>query len=378
MEEKKQSAAEKSSPSSIPAGKMPSRKKSAPSPVRPSGTGTEDRTVQSEGREPARRPSPRKRKKRRPDLRARIFEVIQIGQTEDLPSRLFDYLLVFIIFANITVLILGTFEELNAYAGIFQAVEMVTVLFFCLEYGLRIWTADLLYPGLSRGEAILRFVLSYDGIVDLFTILPFFFLLGFSAFRILRVVRIFHLFRINSTYDSFNVITEVIYEKKNQIVSSVVIILILMLASSLCIYSVEHDAQPEAFKNAFSGIWWSMTTIFTVGYGDIVPITLVGRILAVITTFLGVGVVAIPTGIISAGFVEQYQKVQQESRGEVYRNSTSCLYVDESSGYAGRNIRAVEEEHNYVVTAVVRGSNVLVPKDDLVLEGGDTIIYMTI
>ena len=332
----------------------------------------------AEGKGPAERPAGRKRKKRRPAPRTRIFEVIQIGQTEDMPSRLFDYLLVLNIFANITVLILGTFEELNAYGDIFQAVEMVTVLFFCLEYALRIWTADLLYPGLSRKEAIFRFILSYDGIIDLFTILPFFFLRGFTVFRILRVVRIFHLFRINSSYDSFNVITEVIYEKRNQIVSSVVIILILMLASSLCIYSVEHDAQPEAFRNAFSGIWWSMTTIFTVGYGDIVPITLVGRILAVITTFLGVGVVAIPTGIISAGFVEQYQKVQQESRVEVYKNATSCLYVEGDSGFAGRNIRNVEDEHNYVVTAVIRDSNVLVPKDDLILQDGDTIIYMII
>lgn len=340
-------------------------------------TGTKKRQAASGRNTAEKRRVPRQEKKRR-DLRKRVFDVIQIGSAGDLPSRLFDYLLVFNIFANITVLVLGTFEQMNAFDGIFRAVEVVTVLFFMVEYALRIWTADRLYPDLPRGKAVLRFLLSFDGIVDLFTILPFFFLMGFTAFRILRVFRIFHLFRINTSYDSFNVITEVIYEKRNQIISSVVIILILMLASSLCIYSVEHDAQPEAFENAFSGIWWSMTTIFTVGYGDIVPITPVGRFLAVITTFLGVGVVAIPTGIISAGFVEQYQKVQQENRVEIYRNNTSSLYVEEDSAWVGTTIREVEEGGRCVVTAVVRGTLVLVPKDDVVLMAGDTLIYMTL
>ena len=97
----------------------------------------------------------------------------------------------------------------------------------------------------------------------------------------LRVVRIFHLFRLNARYDSFNVITAVLYEKRNQIMSSVFIVLILMLASSLSMYSVEHDAQPDVFRNAFSGIWWSKSTLLTVGYGDIYPITTLGRIMAI-------------------------------------------------------------------------------------------------
>lgn len=128
-------------------------------------------------------------------------------------------------------------------------------------------------------------------------------------FRMLRVARIFHLFRLNAKYDSFNIITTVLYEneKRNQIISSVFIVFILMLASSLCMYSVEHEAQPTVFRNAFSGIWWSMSTLLTVGYGDIYPVTTLGCIMAICIAYLGVGAVAIPTGIISAGFVEQYQ-----------------------------------------------------------------------
>ena len=99
--------------------------------------------------------------------------------------------------------------------------------------------------------------------------MPFFFPSGAVAFRMLRIIRIFRLFRINAYYDSLNVITEVIVGKKQQLLSSVFIILILMLSSSLCMYSLENKAQPEVFTNAFSGIWWAASTLLTVGYGDI-------------------------------------------------------------------------------------------------------------
>ena len=246
-------------------------------------------------------------------LSHRIFEIIQIGNRVDLPSRAFDIFISLVIISNILVLFLDTFDELSAYDDLFRAVETVTVLIFCIEYVLRIWTSNYLYPELSRGKAILRFLRSYDGIVDLLTILPFFFLSGAVVFRMLRVARIFHLFRINTGYDSFSVIREVLYEKRNQLGSSLFIIFVLMLGSSLCMYNVEHAAQPEAFKNAFSGIWWSISTLLTVGYGDIYPITLLGQTMAILISILGVGVVAIPTGIISAGFVEHYNRIQQEA-----------------------------------------------------------------
>lgn len=101
-----------------------------------------------------------------------------------------------------------------------------------------------------------------------------------------------------------------------------------MLASSLCIYGAEHDAQPLAFKNAFSGIWWSLSTIFTVGYGDIYPITVTGKIMGVMITFLGVGSVAIPTGIISAGFVENYTEMQRNRLNEAKNKTTGSITVE--------------------------------------------------
>lgn len=301
----------------------------------------------------------------------RIFDIIQIGNKNDLPSRLFDFLIVTVIIVNILVLFLGTFEQFLPYAGFLKFLENVTLLVFFIEYCLRIWTAHYLFPGKRRPIAILCFLSSFDGIIELLTILPFFFLSGFVVFRMLRVVRIFHLFRINTYYDSFNVITSVLYEKRNQLLSSLFIILVLMFASSLCMYSAEHASQPQAFRNAFSGLWWSMSTLLTVGYGDIYPITVIGRIMGIIIAFLGVGVVAIPTGIISAGFVEQYTKAQNSSTSQDINIHTIVIDID--SLWIGLSIADVEQRYGIIIVMVRRGSKVLQPDEDYRIEMQDSL-----
>ena len=309
--------------------------------------------------------------------RKRIFEIIQIGNKEDLPSRAFDIGIVIAIVLNIAVLFLDTFDGLSAYDSIFRVVEIVTILIFCVEYALRIWTADLLYPEeKKKSRAILKFIFSFDGLVDLLTILPFFFLSGMGAVRFLRVARIFHLFRINTQYESFQVITSVLKEKRNAILYSVFIIVVLILASSLTMYSVEHAAQPEVFKNAFSGIWWSVSTVFTVGYGDIYPVTVLGRVMGVIITFLGVGAVAIPTGILSAGFVEHYSRLQRSVEAAEYKNSSAVILADKASPYAGRRVKEIEEMNAVCVTALIRGELVIVPEDTVRIEEGDVLLVM--
>ena len=306
--------------------------------------------------------------------RKRIFEIIQIGNRGDGPSRFFDYLIVIVIFLNIAVLFMETFSLFDKYNMILKVIESVTVGIFIVEYALRLWTADFLYPRYGRWKAAGRFILSFDGIVDLLTILPFFFLSGFVGLRFLRVVRIFRLFRVNASYDSFNVIAAVFRKKKNQIGSSVFIILILMLVSSLCIYSAEHEAQPELYANAFSGIWWSLSTIFTVGYGDIYPITVLGRVMTVVITFLGVGAVAIPTGIISAGFVEEYSELARVNRKEATARHTLCEYINEESPYISLAVGEVEKKDGCDIIAIQRNGEIVVPTDKTKIQVGDTLI----
>ena len=173
--------------------------------------------------------------------------------------------------------------------------------------------------------------------------------------------------------DSFNVITTVLYEKRNQIISSVFIVVILMLASSLCMYSVEHDAQPEVFRNAFSGVWWSMSTLLTVGYGDIYPITTLGRLMAICIAYLGVGVVAIPTGIISAGFVDQYQRKSSISNiRDADIKEIAEIFVDRK--YAGKTVGEVQDEQQLTVFLILRDDLSILPQKDTLLKLNDVIV----
>ena len=306
-------------------------------------------------------------------MKSKVFNIIQIGDKSNRLSRFFDIFITITILANIMVTFLQTFDELAYMNDFFNIVEYVTLLIFCGEYILRIWTADYLYPDKTKARARLRFLISFDGIVDFLTIVPVFFLSGFVIFRMLRVARIFHLFRLNAKYDSFNVITTVLYEKRNQIISSVFIVVILMLASSLCMYSVEHDAQPLVFRNAFSGIWWSMSTLLTVGYGDIYPITTLGRVMAICIAYLGVGVVAIPTGIISAGFVEQYQRKSNISNiKDADIKEIAEIFVDKK--YASKTVAEVEEDSQLTIFLILRDDLSVLPQKDTVLKLNDIIV----
>lgn len=306
-------------------------------------------------------------------MKEKIFNIIQIGDKSNKISRAFDIFITIIIVGNIIVTFLETFDQLSSFSGLFKIVEIVTVFVFCVEYILRIWTANYLYPEVTAGHARFKFLISFDGIVDLLTIIPAFFLSGFVIFRMLRVARIFHLFRLNAKYDSFNVITTVLYEKRNQIISSVFIVLILMLASSLCMYSVEHEAQPAVFRNAFSGIWWSMSTLLTVGYGDIYPITTLGRIMAICIAYLGVVAVAIPTGIISAGFVEQYQRKSSISDlKDADIQEIAEVFVDKR--YAGKTVEEMEEAQQITIFLVLRDDFSVLPQKNTVLKLNDIII----
>ncbi len=314
------------------------------------------------------------------ERRRRVFEVIEVGSDFDFFSRGYDFLNTFSIVANLAAAILYTFASVRHSIGVpLLVIERITVAFFIVDYVLRIWTADYLYPDVSRGRAIFNYVKSFTGIVDLFSflpyILPFFFPEGAVAFRMIRIIRIFRLFRINSYYDSLKVITDVLSSKKQQLLSSVSIILILMLASSLCMYSLEHEAQPEVFQNALSGIWWSASTLLTVGYGDIYPITTLGKILGIVITFLGVGMVAIPTGIISAGFVDQYSRVKRMADyGQEADVHFIKVKLSQKDDWVGKTIAELHLPDEVVASVVQRGSNVLVPKGDLMLLTGDIVV----
>ena len=312
--------------------------------------------------------------------RKRIFEIIEVGSDFDFQSRGYDLINAAAIILNLTVSILYTFENLRMqYSTIFFSIEAVTVAFFCVDYILRIWTAKYLYQNLSEPRAIRRYALSFTGAVDLLSFLPYylpvFLPAGAVAFRLLRIARIFRLFRINAYYDSLNVITEVITGKKQQLLSSVFIILVLMAASSLCMYSLEHQAQPDVFKNEFSGIWWATSTLLTVGYGDIYPVTTLGKMFGIFITFLGVGMVAIPTGIISAGFVDQYSRIKRMNEyGREEDIHFIRIELQPGDAWVNKSVAGLNLPARVILSIVQRNGRPLIPRGDMVLKVRDTLI----
>ena len=252
-------------------------------------------------------------------LKKRIYEIIDVAKPKDLASKIFDASIIFLIFINIFILIIETYNISQNFREVLTYIEMFSVIIFTIEYFLRIWTAEYLYENSSKYTAKIKYIASVNGLIDLLAILPMYIpnILpkGVLIIRICRTLRIFKLFKINRRFDTLNIVTRVLKKKFTQLVSTLYLISALMLASSILMYNAEHAAQPEIFKNAFSGFWWTVSTVATIGYGDIYPVTITGKILGIIITLLGISIVALPTSILTAGFIEESELTSRKKKG---------------------------------------------------------------
>lgn len=255
-------------------------------------------------------------------MRRRIFELIEPHEGASFFSRGFDCLITALILASVVIVFASTFDLPPRVLKLLAALEGVASAVFTVEYALRILTADLLYPQCGRARATLKYVFSPMAIVDLVAILPFWLpmllpgtMLGLRALRLVRLLRIF---KLNRYFDAMKSLGAVIVAKKRELLGSLFFVAILMLISSLLMYSAEHESQPQVFRNAFSGLWWAVATLTTVGYGDIYPVTALGRLIGAFIAFAGLAAVAVPTGIISSGLMERmaHGKERRETGGE--------------------------------------------------------------
>ena len=249
-------------------------------------------------------------------IKAKIFEVIQPAENGKLASRIFDCFIMLLISISIISIFVITFDIPGRVVVLLERFEQISIVIFTAEYLLRIWTSDLLYPGEKRLRAMLKYMGSGMAIIDLLAILPFYLPMLFPVkllgLRALRLVRLLRIFKLNRYSESLSSIGAVFKSKAKDIVASLFVVLLLLVVASLLIYYAEHDAQPDNFKNAFSGLWWAVATLTTVGYGDIYPITVLGRVIGAFIAILGIGMVAIPTGIISSGFMEHLQSNKEK------------------------------------------------------------------
>lgn len=241
-------------------------------------------------------------------IKKRIFQALESSENENIINRIINIFLIALILLNLLLVIIETFNVPKQFQKILNYIEIISVIIFTIEYILRVWTSDLLYPESKSLLSHVRYIFSFMAIIDLFAILPFYLPLlipiDLRVLRTLRIIRLFRIFKINRYTDALSTIGKVFKKKASQLISSIIVVGLLMIISAVLMYNIENQAQPEQFSNAFSALWWAIATLTTVGYGDIYPVTTLGKILSAIIALLGIGLVAVPTGIITSGFME--------------------------------------------------------------------------
>lgn len=242
-------------------------------------------------------------------MKRKIYNIIRDDDENQLFGNIFDATIISLISINVLLVVLDTFKMPPIYTKISYFIEVLSVVVFTIEYLLRIWTSDYIFNSHNQFLARIKYIFSFMALIDLFAILPFYipFIISIDlrVLRVLRVIRLLRLLKMNRYTDALHTIGNVFKRKANQLLSSMFIVVLLMIIASVLMYHIENTAQPNVFNNALSGLWWAIATFTTVGYGDIFPITVAGKILSGIISILGIALVAVPTGIISAGFIEQ-------------------------------------------------------------------------
>ncbi|MCG8573370.1 MAG: ion transporter [Flavobacteriales bacterium] len=253
-------------------------------------------------------------------LRRQLHDILEASPDKSGPSWYFDISLTILIILNATAIILESVESIaTEYADFFHYFEIFSISFFSLEYLLRVWTSvekeKYRHPITGR----IRFVFSIMAIIDFLAILPFYLILLQADLRFIRILRFFRLFRLLKLaryVSAINVMNGVIRRKKEQLLISIIFVLFMLLITSGIMYYVEHEAQPDKFSSIPETMWWGIATLTTVGYGDMYPITPLGQFLGGIIAILGIGLFALPTGILASGFSQELEKHERSVEKE--------------------------------------------------------------
>lgn len=245
-------------------------------------------------------------------IRKRLYEILEIAEPEDKVSVSVDAFLFSLILLNIFAVIIGTVDSINTiYANYLYGFKLFSMIVFSVEFILRIWVSNYCTNQCDSTIFIKRL---FNPLIflDLLVILSFFLSMLISIdLRFLRIFRLFRLlrsFKIGRYSESLNALEQVLKNEKEELFIIILIIFSLLVTSASLMYYVEHKAQPEVFTSIPSALWWGIITLTTVGYGDIYPITALGKFLGALIALLGLGMFALPTGVIAFGFMDELQR----------------------------------------------------------------------
>lgn len=262
--------------------------------------------------------------------RERVNEILEVAKPGDKASRWCDIGLMILICTSSLAVLLDTIPAVaSQYDGVLRLIEAVAIVVFTAEYVLRIWscTAKPKYSHPVWGR--MRYMATPLLLIDLVAIFPFYLPLisaDLLILRSIRLVRLFRIFKLGRYSDAFVLVIRVMQDKKEELFAAVSMILILLFLSSGVMFFLEREAQPQTFTTILEALWWGVSTLTSVGYGDILPVTPAGKVVGGIVQILGVGLFAIPAGVFAAGFSEAIARkgrpqICPHCGKEVYANS---------------------------------------------------------
>ena len=244
-------------------------------------------------------------------MRKRIYEIIEVAESGDIFSKIYDILMMVLIVLSLIPLTMKHPDP------IWATIDRVCVTVFIIDYLLRFITADFKYQEKPRVIAHMRYPLSFMAIIDLLSILPSLIPVnkGFKILRLLRMSRAFRVFRVAKALrysKNVKIIMSVIKRSRDSLLAVCILALAYILISALIIFNVE----PQSFSTFFDAIYWATVSLTTVGYGDIYPVTTTGRIITMLSSIFGIAIVALPAGIITAGYLQEMEENKKEKTDE--------------------------------------------------------------
>ncbi len=273
-------------------------------------------------------------------LRKYVHNALELSERGDAVGRFVDIALIVLIAINIVSVILETIDWIYvAYEPVFLLIEGVSVGVFSIEYALRLWSCVEADEHQNHTLARLKYMVTPMAIIDLIAILPFYlaFILTIDL-RFLRVLRLLRIFKLTRYSSAMTMLFDVFREEANSFFAGFFILIVLLILAASGAFLVEHDSQPDKFGSIPDAMWWAMATLTTVGYGDVTPITAMGKLFGAVVTVVGVGMAALPAGILASGLADQLRR-KRETLTALYREALEDGTIDAQEEIALEELR---------------------------------------
>jgi voltage-gated potassium channel len=248
-------------------------------------------------------------------MRIRVYNILEMTDSKDFLSRAFSLFIVTLISLNVICIVLESISELDLlYRTQFFTIEIVSTVIFALEYSLRLWSCvESETENKAPLKSRIKYVLSPLAIVDLLAFLPSILQLIFPGIdlRFLRVLRLLRVFKLTRYFTSFELLLNVLYEERKNLAGIFFLLLVILTLAASALYLVERDIQQDKFGSIPQAMWWAIAALTTVGYGDVYPLSAAGKILGSLVTIVGIGMVALPSGILASAFSEQMRRKRE-------------------------------------------------------------------